>query len=242
MTTWPIGFPKWIGHECSDLSRLTRERIHSLIRERVENFGDSPWADVVNAKTLDLFSVADGERLGIEITKDFIAKSGRLLFTASEIGLHERADIYQFRPVLLSIETAVDDLESNEIGSGDNVFRSEDVDGVVMVVRHVADVNRLMVEGVPEGMIALIDDAGGTLTAPIFPEFDGVLCRAGSIESHLAIIAREYGVPTLMNVNLVRELQSGDKVRVSFSSAAQTSESSRGGNASARASIRRLES
>jgi phosphohistidine swiveling domain-containing protein len=242
MTTWPINSPKWIGDESSELSRLTRERLHSLIRKRVEQFGSQAWTEIVNQKTLNFLSVEDGRRLGTEITNDFIEKSGRLLFTASEIGFLERSDIYQFRPTQISSEIADERLEDNGIGSGDNVFRSDDVEGNVMIVRHVADVNRLMVEGVPEGTIAVIDDAGGTLTAPIFPEFDGVLCRAGSIESHLAIIAREYGVPTLMNVNLHGELRSGDRVRVSFSSAAQTSESSRGGSPGIRASIWRLES
>ena len=97
------------------------------------------------------------------------------------------------------------------------------------MVRQVAEVDRLMREGVPPGSIGLIDDAGGTMTAPILPEFEAVLCRAGTVRSHLAIISREYGVPALMGVQLRRELKTGERVRVSYSAAAQTMEAYHGG-------------
>ena len=69
-----------------------------------------------------------------------------------------------------------------------------------------------MREGVPEGTIGLIDDAGGTMTAPILEEFEGVICLAGTVRSHLAIISREFGVPTLMGLRLrapARERRAG---------------------------------
>ena len=36
-----------------------------------------------------------------------------------------------------------------------------------------------LTEGVPEDTIAVIDDCGGTLTAPILGDFKAVVCREG---------------------------------------------------------------
>jgi len=125
-----------------------------------------------------------------------------------------------------------------KLGDGDNVFAADDVTGTVFVVREVSEVDRLMSDGVPEGTIAVIDDAGGTLTAPILPDFDAVVCLAGSVRSHLAIIAREFGVPTLMAARLTRPLETGERITVAYSAAAQSVEAYFGEDLVARAEIR----
>ena len=68
----------------------------------------------------------------------------------------------------------------------------------------------------PDGTIAVIDDSGGTLTAPILGQFTGVVCLGGTVRSHLGILTREYGVPCLMNVKL-DGLSDGDAVTVEYS-------------------------
>ena len=59
-----------------------------------------------------------------------------------------------------------------------------------------------MREGVPPNTIAIIDDSGGTLTAPLLEKFKGVICAGGTVRSHLGILTREYGIPCLMNARI----------------------------------------
>jgi signal transduction protein with GAF and PtsI domain len=74
----------------------------------------------------------------------------------------------------------------------------------------------MLVNGVPENTIAVIDDSGGTLTAPILEGFAGVVCMGGTIRSHLGILTREYNIPCLMAADL-DGLQEGDTVLVEYS-------------------------
>jgi phosphoenolpyruvate-protein kinase (PTS system EI component) len=55
------------------------------------------------------------------------------------------------------------------------------------------------------------------MTAPILEEFEGILCLAGTVRSHLAIISREFGVPVLMNVRAARPFKTGERVHVRYS-------------------------
>ncbi|WP_420638944.1 PEP-utilizing enzyme [Candidatus Poriferisocius sp.] len=48
--------------------------------------------------------------------------------------------------------------------------------------------------------VALVKDAGATFLAPIEADLAGILCRLGDIESHLAIISRDFRIPCLMGV------------------------------------------
>lgn len=48
--------------------------------------------------------------------------------------------------------------------------------------------------------VALVKDAGATFLAPIEADLAGILCRSGDIESHLAIISRDFQIPCLMGV------------------------------------------
>jgi hypothetical protein len=103
------------------------------------------------------------------------------------------------------------------VGTGDNVFRTkEDVSGTARFVSNVETVMELLVGGVPERTIAIIDDSGGTLTAPILGDFTGVVCMGGTTRSHLGILTREYGVPCLMAAEL-DGLRDGDEVLVEYS-------------------------
>ncbi|MEM7466101.1 MAG: PEP-utilizing enzyme [Pseudomonadota bacterium] len=88
-------------------------------------------------------------------------------------------------------------------GEGDNVVPyPENLRGVARYVRTNDKVLEYLTNGVPENTIAIVDDSGGTLTAPILEQFSGVLCAGGTTRSHLAILTREYGIPCFMNVRL----------------------------------------
>ena len=78
--------------------------------------------------------------------------------------------------------------------SHDSNFR-----GTALYVRTIDKVLECL-EGVAEGTIAIVDDSGGTLTAPVLQHFSGVLCAGGTARSHLAILNREYFIPCFMNV------------------------------------------
>src|SRR5260370_406716 len=71
--------------------------------------------------------------------------------------------------------------------------------------------------------MAVMDDSGGTLTAPIIESFKGVICAGGSTRSHLGILTREYGVPCLMNAK-ISGIRNGDTVEIEVTAAAKTAE------------------
>ena len=70
--------------------------------------------------------------------------------------------------------------------------------------------------GVPEDTIAIIDDSGGTLTAPVLQFFNGVVCMGGTVRSHLGILTREYGIPCFMAAEL-DGLRDGDSIVIETS-------------------------
>jgi phosphohistidine swiveling domain-containing protein len=229
--TNPMANPKWTLPESSTLSRLTREALFRTVTANREQHG--PDAD-----TMDLLSAQDGARIAEEVFEQFQLIEGRKLFAGCEVALKERPDLYVLRSEAEVLEERTDWPEG-VVGDGDNVFQAEaDIEGEVLVVREVSEVDRLMREGVPEGVIGVIDDAGGTMTAPILEEFEGVICLAGTVRSHLAIISREFGVPVLMGARLKRPLQSGERVRVSYTTAAQNVDAYFGDEVNPRAEVR----
>lgn len=109
-------------------------------------------------------------------------------------------------------------------GIGDNVVRhTSDITGRALYVRSNERVMELLTNGVPAGTIAIIDDSGGTLTAPIIDQFAGVVCAGGSVRSHLGILTREYNIPCLMNAK-VAGIREGDRIAVEVSAQAKTTE------------------
>lgn len=243
MTEHPLADPKWTLPEVSRLSELTRQRVMETVQRNLRSMGDVSWSDVVNDRTMELFSAEDGETVARQVVEEFMLESGRKLLAGAEIAVLEQPDIYVLRSEWMAAQESAEtvlDLEDGELGLGDNVFAAQDVEGEVLVIRQVSEVDRLMREGVPAGTIGVIDDAGGTMTAPILPDFEAVLCRAGTVRSHLAIIAREYGVPILMGVQLRRELVSGERIHVQYSAQAQSADAYHGGEIAPKARIREV--
>ena len=98
-----------------------------------------------------------------------------------------------------------------------------DVTGTALYVRSNERVMELLTAGVPAGSIAIIDDSGGTLTAPIIDQFAGVVCAGGSVRSHLGILTREYNIPCLMNAK-VTGIREGDRIVIEATAQAKTTE------------------
>lgn len=121
--------------------------------------------------------------------------------------------------------TAAPDAQGLELrGVGDNVVKyATDLIGTARYVRSSATVLAYLNSGVPPGTIAVIDDSGGTLTAPILEQFTGVLCAGGTVRSHLGILTREYGIPCLMNAK-ISGIKEGDTVRMETTAVAKTAE------------------
>ena len=67
------------------------------------------------------------------------------------------------------------------VGGGDNVFKAGDLTGIARFISDVDRVMDMLTEGVPPDTVAIIDDSGGTLTAPILEEFTAVVCKGGSV-------------------------------------------------------------
>jgi hypothetical protein len=109
-------------------------------------------------------------------------------------------------------------------GSGDNVVNHVvNLNGIARYVRTSDKVLQYLREGVPEETIAIVDDSGGTLTAPILEQFKGVLCAGGTTRSHLAILTREYNIPCLMNVNL-NGIKTGEAIEVEVTAPSKTAD------------------
>jgi hypothetical protein len=147
---------------------------------------------------------------------DLLATGHRLDFSA-RISIEEAPEKYKADKA----EAALGEQERDEqgrilVGSGDNVFKVEqDVTGTARVISTIETVMEMLVDGVPPETVAIIDDSGGTLTAPILEGFMAVVCKGGTVRSHLGILTREYRIPCLMAAEL-GGVSDGDQVRVEY--------------------------
>lgn len=234
----PLANPKWTLPEGSTTGRLTREALMEVVEANLARAGDSvSWKDLVAGRWADLLSAQDCQEVDHQVFDRFRSEMERPYFAGCEVAVAEFPDRYTYRS---AAQVYVDPSEfpAGVLGDGDNVFEASDVTGEVLVVSEVDLVEKLINEGVPEGVIGVIDDAGGTMTAPILPDFEAVICLAGTVRSHLAIIAREFGVPTLMGARLSRRLSPGERITVQYSAPAQNVEAYLGEDMRPRAQIR----
>lgn len=214
MTDSTTDFPKWGAVETLPLPK----RYNGAVRERAaQRFAATGlrWQDAVFERQFDLFSLADARAL----EQEALAEGYRFDFSAT-VSLASEPEKYK-RPEReapgFSEQTAADGRK--QVGAGDNVIaKSETITGSVALISRIEQVAELLGSGVPEGTIAVIDDSGGTLTAPIVEYFAGVICLGGTVRSHLAILAREYDVPTLMNCK-IDNLADGDVVELEVTAA-----------------------
>jgi phosphohistidine swiveling domain-containing protein len=207
------------------------EAVHGLVQEKVRRrWAESglSWAEFVFGAGHELVSAEDL----LEVEASVLATGYRFDWSAA-VSVAERPDIYRG-----GADTAVaeyfeypeapsappDAAGWAQCGIGDNVVRRPaDTTGTALFIRNTAQVLELLSAGIAPGTVAVIDDSGGTLTAPILERFHAVICAGGTTRSHLGILTREYGIPCLMNAK-VAGLRSGDQVRIESSATARAAE------------------
>ncbi len=172
-------------------------------------------------------------RADVESVEAALLASGHRFAWSAATSLAERPDAYQGGAdtggaVIFKhpeAVTAPPDSEGRTLcGQGDNVVRHDaDVIGTARYINTSARVLSFLTEGVPPGTIAIIDDSGGTLTAPIIEHFAGILCAGGTVRSHLGILSREYGIACFMNAKL-SGIEDGDTVAMEASAYPRTTE------------------
>jgi len=204
-------FPdKWPRESQTPIVERYHTEIRKLVADRFAATGKT-WEEVVNDPAHEL-TREDFEK----IEADLLATGYRFEVSAV-VSLQEEPDKY--KPLAAapdSGEAHYDDEGRQIVGTGDNVFAAKDVTGTARFISTVEKVMEMLVEGVPDGTIAVIDDSGGTLTAPILADFTGVICLGGTVRAHLGILTREHAVPCLMAAE-IDGLNDGDEILVEYS-------------------------
>lgn len=97
------------------------------------------------------------------------------------------------------------------VGKGANLFPAGQIQGSVRWFHNPADVVGADEDDLPN-LIAFVGKGGMTFLSPILAEVKAVVCTAGSLESHLAILAREFEIPCVMGTQLDGDLTDGDEI------------------------------
>jgi phosphohistidine swiveling domain-containing protein len=211
--------PKWGTKEMLPLPGRFNGAVREVAAKRFAKT-DAAWKDVVFDRQFDLFSLSDAQA----VEKEALDSGYRFEFSAT-VSLESEPEKYK-RPERAASTFADGEVTDGrrQVGVGDNVIRkTETVTGPVALISKTEQVMNYLADGVPPGTIAVIDDSGGTLTAPIIEDFAGVICLGGSVRSHLGILAREYDVPTLMNCQ-IDTLSDGDVVEIEVTAAPPASD------------------
>lgn len=193
--------------------------MRQIVRDKLSGSGDH-WESFVFGKSFDLITAED-----IRGVEKMLLDAGHRFDWSAAVSPRERPDVYKpadgvsdddidsfsfEHPEAVVVHADAEGREQR--GQGDNVAQyPEDCVGTARYIRSPAQVLKYLQEGVPAETIAIIDDSGGTLTAPILEQFKGVICAGGSTRSHLGILTREYGVPCVMNAK-VSGITQGDTV------------------------------
>lgn len=224
----PIDGARHARPPASPLVEATLDLVREKVRQRLAESGMS-WDDFVVSGSDALLTAQDMQ----DVEARILASGYRFDWSAG-ISPVERPEAY--KPVDGAAAGGAGfahpdapqgepDAEGRTLrGQGDNVVRHKaDVTGTALYVRSNDRVLDLLTNGVPPGSIAIIDDSGGTLTAPIIDQFAGVICAGGTVRSHLGILTREYNIPCLMNAK-VAGIAEGDRVMIEATAEAKTTE------------------
>jgi phosphohistidine swiveling domain-containing protein len=205
---------KWGRKAMTPTVEFYHNRVRKMVKERFLASGKT-WQEAVTDPELE-FTREDFEMIERELLE-----TGYRFEMSAQVSQQEEPNKY--KPILGIANTGqnpVDESGRLIVGYGDNVFQvRSNVTGTARLISNVEVVMEMLINGVPPSTIAVIDDSGGTLTAPILEGFAGVVCMGGTVRSHLGILTREYGVPCLMAAEL-DGLSDGDQIEVEFSSPA----------------------
>jgi phosphohistidine swiveling domain-containing protein len=203
--------------ESTPTSRAFHHSTRALVRERFEASG-LEWKDFVFGKSQCGVSEADFAAVEAKLLA-----SGYRFDVSATISAKESPEKYKALTGQhqLTVNAEVKDGRM-KVGEGDNVVTyPASVKGSALYVHTTDEVMTMVMEGVPSGSIAIIDDSGGTLTAPILEHFAAVICMGGSVRSHLSILCREYGIPCFMNAK-VGGINNGDKLEMNCAAPAKS--------------------
>lgn len=209
-----------------------------LVRQRFAESGLG-WHEFVASRAYDAITEADIRNiesrvlaLGYRFEPSAISSARERPEAYKDSGLYQTNFSFEHPDA----PTAPADSSGRELrGAGDNVVtRERNLVGIARYVRTSEKVLEYLNQGVPENTIAIVDDSGGTLTAPVLEKFQGVLCAGGTTRSHLAILTREYGIPCFMNVRL-SGIKDGDRLEMESTARGKTGDDyAQGIDASAR--------
>jgi phosphohistidine swiveling domain-containing protein len=210
----------------SPLVEATLSLVRERLRERFAQSGQDWSAFRASGAALTKADLADVERR--------LLATGHRFDWSAGISVAERPDIYKSRGDGGQVDESFSHPDAPQgdtdaggralAGVGDNVVRHDkDTTGTARFIRTNERVLDYLTNGVPPGTIAVIDDSGGTLTAPIIEQFTGVICAGGTVRSHLGILTREYNIPCLMNAKIAG-IADGDTVILEASAPAKTTE------------------
>ena len=204
--------------------------IRDLVRRRLDEVGGD-WNSFVFDKSYELI----GAKEFAAIERKLLAMGHRFDWSAL-ISAQERPEVYKPAPGVgddlsdfsfehpNAVVSAADKDGREQRGVGDNVvMHRQNLIGIARYIRSSGRVIEFLSGGVPADTIAVIDDSGGTLTAPILEQFKGVLCAGGTVRSHLGILTREYGIPCLMNAK-VSGIKEGDRIEIECSAKPKSAE------------------
>jgi hypothetical protein len=202
---------KWGGEAMNPTVEFFHSAIRKVVAERLAASGKK-WEEAVVDPSFELT-----REDFVRIEADMLA-TGYRFEASAQVSAVEEPDKYKPEGAIADTGQQPRDEQGRlVVGTGDNVFQARgDVTGTARLISTVDVVMDMLVNGVPENTIAVIDDSGGTLTAPILEGFAGVVCMGGTIRSHLGILTREYNIPCLMAADL-DGLQEGDTVLVEYS-------------------------
>jgi hypothetical protein len=211
---------KKFGHkETTPVPGAFHAAVRALVKERLAQSGGD-WASFVFGSSNQLLTLKDFEK----IEQDLLA-TGYRFDVSAVVSAKETPDKY--KPLRGQDEFEVSAAAADgktRVGHGDNVVKyPHNVIGIARYVHTADDVIELMMNGVPPDTIAIIDDSGGTLTAPVLESFSGVVCMGGTVRSHLGILTREFGIPCLMNAK-IGGIKTGDRLELNTSAPAKTAQ------------------
>ncbi len=226
--TLPIDRARFARPPASPLVEATLDLVRETVRRRLAESG-AAWGDFALRKADSL--VTEQDMVAVDAA---ILASGHRYDWSAGISAAERPEAYRAAEgeagqgsgfAHADAPSAEADEQGRALrGVGDNVVRhAHDIEGTALYVRSNDRVLDLLTNGVPAGSIAIIDDSGGTLTAPIIEQFAGIICAGGTVRSHLGILTREYNIPCVMNAK-VAGIAEGDRVRIEASADARTTE------------------
>jgi phosphohistidine swiveling domain-containing protein len=220
---------KFADSEGPPIVEAFHSALKDLVRRKLDEAGGD-WNAFVFGKAQELITAKE-----IAAVEQRLLATGHRYTVSAMISQRERPEAYKpvagsEDPATFSFEHAVArtekaDAQGREVrGQGDNVVQGKtNTIGIARYFRNNDNVMRCLNEGVPDNTIAIIDDSGGTLTAPILEKFKGVICAGGTIRSHLGILTREYGIPCLMNAR-ISGIHEGDTVELETAGPAKTGE------------------